>query len=374
MAIKAETSFSLKDQLFNETSVSKLATGLRRAQPKFRDKEFLDKSLAAFPELELKARIAFMADLLAEFLPKDFGKAVAVLEKALPPPLDPALTDDDFGEFIWSVPAEFVAQRGCRAESLQTSLAFLREATQRFSVENAIRPFLNAFPVETMAFIHACAADNNYHVRRLASEGIRPLLPWAPRVNLPLPDIVEVLAKLYRDPTRYVTRSVANNLNDIAKIDPDLVVGTLASWPPGDVDEFAWLKNHALRTLLKHNDPGAMALMGYLEAPVFRIAGVAMPDNVSVGDNLDWSATLTSGADQRLRVTLRVHFLKANGQHSPKVFALADQAVTKGEKLNLKKRVSFRPMTTRTLYPGEHRIEVVVNGIARASRSFVLKG
>ena len=177
MSIKAEKNFSLKDQLFNEATVTELASALGKAHRKFDQQLYIDQVLAKFPELELKARIEHMVDVLGNHLPDDLSKAIKVLEKALPPPLDPTKTDDDFGTFIWSVPGEYVARHGCNEAHIDESLAFLQKATKRFTSENPIRPFLKQFNKRTMKFVHECARDENYHVRRLASEGIRPFLP-----------------------------------------------------------------------------------------------------------------------------------------------------------------------------------------------------
>ena len=142
MAIKADTSFSLADQLFNAASVKTLADALANAWPQFNAADFSRLSLSAFPELELKQRINHMVDQLDLQLPEDFDQAVDILDAALPAPLNPDLTDDDFGEFIWAVPAEWVALNGCTEPRLDRSLKFLKQATMRFSVESAIRPFL----------------------------------------------------------------------------------------------------------------------------------------------------------------------------------------------------------------------------------------
>ena len=155
MAIKAETSFSLADQLFNPESVRTLADALARAWSEFDEAQFTQESLDAFPNLELKQRISHMVDRLDAQLPEDFDQALDILQSALPAPLDPSLSDDDFGHFIWSVPAEWVAQNGCTEDRLDRALDFLRQATMRFSVENAIRPFLVSYPDSSMRFIRA---------------------------------------------------------------------------------------------------------------------------------------------------------------------------------------------------------------------------
>ncbi len=377
MPIKAAPSFSLADQLFNAASVAKLAARVQAACPAFPRKRFERSVLARFPQLELKQRIAWMVTVLSEHLPADFPAALDILRHSLPEPLDPTRSDGDFGEFIWVVPGEYAARYGCSAAHLGRSLAFLREATKRFSSEAAIRPFLASFPGETLAFVQSLTADDHYHVRRLASEGIRPFLPWAPRVALPVAAVVGVLDRLHADPTRYVTRSVANALNDISKIDGDLAVTTLRRWRRlgrQRADELEWMTRHAARTLVKQDSSRALALLGYGTQPRFRLSGVESSRRVMVGQAFEWRCTLRSLARQRLRVALRVHFLKANGRHAPKVFSVADLALAPGEAVEIRKRLPLRPATTRTLYPGEHFAELVVNGVARKRAAFDLVG
>ena len=166
MAIKADPGFSLKDDLFNPTTVGWLTRNIAAAYSDFKSEAYTLEVLAQFPKLELKARIDCMAQTLARYLPSDYHQALGVLHNALPPALDPSLTDDDFGSFIWAVPSEFVAQQGCTSQGLSASLSFLEAATQRFSVEFAIRPFLLAYSKATLAFIGRCAKHPNYHVRR----------------------------------------------------------------------------------------------------------------------------------------------------------------------------------------------------------------
>jgi len=375
MAVKADTTFSLADELFNAGKVRKLAKALKRAHTPFNAKRYETEALARFPDLALKERIAHLVELLGEHLPDNFETAADILEKALPAPLDPTLEDDDFGEFIWVVPGEYVAHHGLGEEHLERSLGLLREATKRFSSEIAIRPFLKKYPQETLEFVHECAKDDNYHVRRLASEGIRPLLPWAPRVTLDLEDIVSVLDRLYADPTRYVVRSVANTLNDIAKLEPALVTRTLSRWSKArtnDPAEFEWLVRHALRTLIKQDDPAAFKLLGYTDKPRFRVSAVAASDAVRIGKDFTWRGVLTSQGKQRLRIMLNIHFLKANGKHSAKRFLIRDGEFAEGEKLTIEKRQAFRPMTTRVLYPGTHYAELIVNGVTRGRCRFEL--
>jgi 3-methyladenine DNA glycosylase AlkC len=367
--------FSLADQLFNEESVARLSRGLKKSHRRFDAKGFELQVLGRFPDLELKQRIAAMVDALEPRLPDDFGKAVGVLQKALPEPLDPDLRDNDFGEFIWGVPAEYVARHGVAKDRLEVSLPFLREATMRFTAENAIRPFLKTYPEQTLAFVHECASDENYHVRRLASEGIRPLLPWAPKVVLPTETILDVLDRLHADTTRYVTRSVANNVNDLSKSDPDLVLARLDNWAGAqeqDEKELGWMTRHGLRTLLKQGHAEALEFTGYPSKPEFSVSKVRVSESVAIGDKLRWQGVLTSKADQQLRIGLDIHFRKADGSHSARLFAVADVAMSRGEQLDIDKSIAFKPLSTRTLYPGLHHVALKVNGVERSRKSFYL--
>ena len=157
-------------------------------------------------------------ECLKKYLPADYAEAVNILLKALPEPLNENRTDDDFGDFIYAPYSDFVAHYGCIEANLAFSLAALKEMTKRFSAEDAIRYFINAFPKETLKTLYAWTSDSNYHVRRLCSEGTRPKLPWSQKINIPPEDALPILHALFADKTRYVTRSVANHLNDIAKI------------------------------------------------------------------------------------------------------------------------------------------------------------
>ena len=373
--ITAGKSFSLKDRLFNADTVDLLAQGLSRAYPDFKSKAYQAEVLRQFQSLELKACIECMADALVDYLPKNYSQAAKVLKQALPEPLDPSLSDDDFGDFIWSVPSEFAARQGCTDKRLKTSLALLKETTKRFSAEFAIRPFLKTFPDATYKFLEGCAQDENYHVRRLASEGIRPNLPWGLKIGLSTAKTIAMLNTLHADRTRFVTRSVANNLNDISKTDPEAVLDALDRWRASDqqeVSELEWMTKHALRGLIKADHPQALLALGYPIKPGFKLSEVKVAETVSTGDSLEWSATLTSTARQKLKVLLRVYFLKANGTHSAKVFALKDRSVDTGDVVALKKRLPFKPMTTRALYSGEHHVELVVNGVACGRKTFIL--
>jgi hypothetical protein len=180
--------FSLKDHLFNASKLELLAIPIQNVYAEFQTKEFKNEVLNAFPKLELKERIVHIRECLKKYLPKDFKEAVNILLKALPESLNENLTDDDFGDFIYAPYHDFVAHYGCSAEYLYFSLDALKEMTKRFSAEDAIRYFINKFPDETLKTLTEWSKDNNYHVRRLCSEGTRPKLPWSQKINIKATD------------------------------------------------------------------------------------------------------------------------------------------------------------------------------------------
>ena len=365
MAIKASTTFSLKDRLFNANTLAQLAGNGESAAPEFNRAGFERATLAAFPQLELKERITCMVEQLAVFLPGDFEAVRKILLKALPPPLDPTLSDDDFGQYIWVVPGEYIATHGLSERYLQRSLHFLRESTKRFSAEHAIRPFLKHFPEKSLNFLATCAIDRNYHVRRLASEGTRPLLPWSSRVALPQDPVLALLNTLHADPTRYVTRSVANHINDISKSDPDQVLATLARWQESrqqEASELAWIVRHSLRTLQDRGHPTALKMLGFPTRPRLTLSNLTVTPRVKLGGALDVQFDITSKSDQDLVLVLKIYFLKANSKWKPKIFRIAQWSASKGEKAHFSKSQSFKPITTRALYTGAHRLELIANG------------
>ncbi len=375
MAIRAETGFSLADQLFNADTLKRLTSAVKSAYPEFRAQRYKRRALIAFPQLELKARISWLSVALDEELPNEFDRAIAILHKALPEPLDSTRQDDDFGQFIWAVFGDYVARHGCTTSHLATALTFLGELTKRFSAEFAIRPFLKEHPEQTLTQIRQWAGADHYHLRRLASEGIRPYLPWAQRVVLPAKTIVSVLELLHADNTRFVTRSVANTLNDISRQDPDLVLTTLARWQKQGKQnpaELAWMTRHALRTLSKQGHAHALSHLGYPPEPRLTIESFDCDSTVGVGQSLTCTVRLRADQDLRLKLALGVGFRKANGKLAEKIFALKELSLAKTEAVSLHKKISFKPMTTRTLYPGHHTITVIANGKAMARADFDL--
>lgn len=369
--------FLLKDFLFNRSKVEHIANELYRVHSLFKRDEFVRDAVSKFPELELKARISWIAECLKTYLPDDYRRAVSIILKALPSPNNSALTDDDFGDFIYASYAEFVAKNGCTKEYLQLSLDALHEVTQRFSAEFAIRYFLNAFPKETLIKLSSWVNDSHYHVRRLCSEGTRPKLPWAQKITIPITAPIPILDKLFSDKTRFVTRSVANHVNDISKIDPDLAVDTLTRWQKSgkqQPEEMNYIVRHALRTLVKQGSPKAMNMLGFSHAQSVDVLQFDLPKQVRMNTALEFSVMVQSEEATDVIINYILYFQNKIGKlNSKKVFKLKEHSLAKDKPVVFTKKHMFREnMTTRQLFRGHHEIEIQINGKSYSRKSFQL--
>ena len=367
----------LKDILFNKTKVEQIAREIHRVYPSFKINEFVLAVMSKFPELELKARISWIAACLKKYLPVDYKRAVGILVKALPAPNNPELSDNDFGDFIYAPYAEYVAKNGCTKKYLQFSLNTLYEITQRFSAEDAIRYFINTFPLETLKVLLVWSKDSHYHVRRLCSEGTRPKLPWAQKINIAISAPLPILDNLFSDKTRYVTRSVANHINDISKIEPALAIETIGDWQKSGKqtpEEMDYIIRHSLRTLVKQGDPTAMKFLGFRHDPRVSLSKFRVPKQVRMNTPLEFSFIIQPHEDTDVIIDYIIYFQNKSGKlNSKKIFKLTKLALTRNKSVIVSKRHMLREvMTTRTLYPGKHEIEIQINGSRLAKGSFLL--
>lgn len=363
--------FSLKDQLFNAEKVAYLG-GLFDPVPGFDRDAFQSHVMSRMLDLELKQRIDWIAECLATALPGDLGTVGPAIRTALPPPLDPTRKDDDFGDFIFAPLGEWVVAKGL--DTPEAALDLIEEITQRFSMEWPIRPFLNHHPDLTLARMDEWARHSNYHVRRLVSEGTRPKLPWGQSVSLDIAAPLAFLDHLHADPTRYVTRSVANHLNDITKQDPDLAMDRLEAWRDEarqSAKELDWITAHALRGLIKAGNPRAMAMLGFDPQAQVTVT-LTLPETARINDMLPIAIQLTGPAGTPVLVDYAIDFIRPSGKIGTKVFKLKQGKLGKSGLTLAKTHRLKGGASTFTLVPGPHRLQVLVNGRARAEAGFDL--
>jgi 3-methyladenine DNA glycosylase AlkC len=370
--------FSLKDHLFNEQKIEKIAKEIGRVYPEFEKVKFKKSTLIKFPQLELKERIAWITENLKNYLPPDFRAATKILLESLPAPNDNSKSDNDFGDFIYAPYADFVAKHGCKTEHLQFALDALKEITTRFSAEDAIRYFINAFPDKTMNELQKWSLDSHYHVRRLASEGTRPKLPWSQKITIPIERPLTILNNLFADKTRFVTRSVANHLNDISKSNPELAIETLDKWQKSnqqDPKEMEYIINHSLRTLVKKGEKKAIEFLNFSSKPKVTISAFKINKNpIAIGEAVEFEFALTPKKDERLIIDYVLYFSNKEGKtNNKKVFKIKQIEVKRNQKVVIsKKHRLIGDMTTRKIHPGKHVIEIQVNGQKMAKKDFEL--
>ena len=366
--------FQFRD-VFNPALVNKLADNLLRTWPPFDREAFVDAIIPHLPELSFGARNSLIADALHTLLPDDFPTAAQILVDALGPEPE-ADSLSGFDGFIIMPQCLIVSRYGL--EYFDASINALYEMTKRFTAEGDIRPFIEKYPEKTLAFLHRLTQDESPFARRLASEGTRPRLPLAPRLPQfqqdPTP-VLEILEKLKADPNLMVRRSVANNLNDIAKDNPDIVVTTLEQWRKTGDKETQWIISHALRTLIKQGHPGALRLMDYDPDVQITVSNIHLSDeNPAIGDEIIFSFTVTSREVEtcNLMIDYVTYFIKANGKQAPKVFKAAKKTLAPDQSITIKKRHSFQQRSSRVHYPGKHSLEVQINGKGYTKVDFVL--
>jgi 3-methyladenine DNA glycosylase AlkC len=273
---------------------------------------------------------------------------------------------------------EYVVRNGLSKPQLPLALRTLHAITQRFSMEDSLRAFLNACPAETMAQLQRWVRDRHYHVRRLVSEGTRPNLPWSARISIDPRSVLPLLDQLHADPTRYVTRSVANHLNDLTKLAPEVVLETLQRWRQErrqDPSELQWMTKHALRTLIKRRHAPAFALLGCDPRPPIRMPHFQILTPIVVmGEALAFEVSLAAQQDADLIVDYEIDFIKAGGKRSSKVHKLKRIHLAGDQTITLRKSHPLRAnATTYTLYPGQHHVSIQVNGQVLGKKSFELR-
>lgn len=368
---------------FNPPLIRALAMHLQRCanEGEFDSALFIALAERDLHTLELKQRSAQITRALDACLPSDFQRACVVLQQALHPAEHAPLSEqfmDANGVRGWAIMpiADFVALRGLAEFDL--AMQMLAQLTKRFTAEFAVRAFIIHDLTRALEHLQAWSRDDNVHVRRLASEGARPRLPWGVQIpaliNDPQP-LLPILAQLRDDSSDYVRKSVANHLNDIAKDHPQLIVDLAKRWTVDAPPARQRLIRHACRTLVKQGRPDILRVFGLQAAVLEHLEFVLSPQRVSLGDTVGLEVKLasTSAQSQDLLLDYIVHFRLANGRVGKKVFKWKRFLLPAGGTITLRKQHAMRPISTRKFYPGEHRVELQLNGEIVAEQCFELQ-
>lgn len=356
--------------LFNEKSVNHIASSIKKAYQPFPSSAFVKKVLPQIKDEELKGRVRVISKILHDFLP-EFPEAAKILAATIQSKRNP---NGLSGFSAWPL-TQYVEDFGL--SHWKESMAALKSITTVMSAEFAIRPFLIQQKDETLDLLMQWASDPNVHVRRLCSEGSRPLLPWGQRLKevQKKPELtIPILRKLKCDPELYVRKSVANHLNDIAKDHPKIVIKELQAWLKQDPQNknIQWIVKHASRSLIKNGNKDALSLLGVKPASAEKIKLEITPSEVKMGGHIEIMFSAVAKREEKWLVDYIVHHQKSNGSLSPKVFKWTIKNVEKGQ-ISLIKKHGFKKITTRKYYPGEHHIEIQLNGSPVIKKKFHLK-
>ncbi|MEH7203037.1 hypothetical protein V7130_11060 [Bacillus safensis] len=348
--------------VYHELFIAELAEKLAQASTGFDAEEFKRLVLQKdWEQLELKGRMRRVTETMHACLPKDYEQAIEVLRQTAP----------HFSGLSALVFPDYVETYGLAHWDI--SIKALEFFTPFSTSEFAVRPFLIQDQDKMLAQMLVWSQNQNEHIRRLASEGCRPRLPWGltvpalkkdPSVTLP------ILEKLKSDPARYVQKSVANHLNDISAIQPDLMKKTAKSWY-GTNEHTNWIIKHASRTLLKKGDPDIMALFGYVDDSSVQVTDLKVVQNpIRIGEKMTFQFTLQAAKSLKLRVEYAIDYVKARGTRNQKVFKITEFETSAALHREFVRSQSFQNMTTRKHYEGVHTLTIIINGIPKASVDF----
>jgi 3-methyladenine DNA glycosylase AlkC len=367
--------YKLKDRLGPAVPVE-IAGWISSVYSSFDASSFVTQATSGLADLELMARARHVAYALSKYLPPGTARALNTLTDSLPPIAEPGEPAASSGLALFCY-VEYVSAYGLPAFDESMSLQY--GITKRLTAELSIRTFIENEYERTMRQLGVWVNDDSEHVRRLVSEGTRPRLPWAPRLRRfqsdPSP-ILPLLDQLKDDPSEYVRRSVANNLNDIGKDHPDVLLVVASSWYGSDATRNRKrLVQRALRSMVKGGNREALAILGFSPNPAIVIDQLTIdPAAPRIGQSIIINSWVrNSGGDEVAVLTnLEIGFVKANGTTTAKVFKGAQFTLGPGAKRHLTKKVSLAQHSTRTHYAGEHTVSITVNGVMCGSVGFEL--
>lgn len=358
----------LKNQL-NLELLKPIVTFIKQLNQNFNDTQFLSLTFdEQWANLALKQRYRKISNSFKKTLPADYTIAVQML----------ATASQKFTGFETLFFPDFIEAYGWQnPQNFKDSMRAIEQMTAGSSAEFAIRPFITHYPEKTFRQLRIWTSSNNHHLRRLVSEGTRPKLPWASQLHAlikdPYPNIT-LLEILKQDASKYVQKSVANHLNDISKDHPNKVLSICKDWQ-GLSPQTDWIIKHACRTLLKSAHPTAMQLFGYRNPSKLIVSTFQCDQQVKQGENLDFSFRLTEEEPKKrigkTRIEYAIDFMKNNGKQNRKIFKIGESDYQQPQK-KINKSFSFKAISTRKYYTGEHRLIILINGQEKGVKTFYL--
>lgn len=360
----------MKDKYYNYNSLSEVAFRLKDAYHSFRADKFVSDVMDDdWDALELKARVRRISINLGKYLPPDYEQAIEIIDKVV------AGYPAGYNDYSLVYFPDYVELYGREERHWDLSMSALERYTICSTSEFAVRPFIINNEERMMRQMALWAKHDNEHVRRLASEGCRPQLPWGQALtsfkNDPSP-VIGILEQLKADPSLYVRKSVANNLNDISKTHPDLVVKIAGDWY-GKNEYTDWIVKHGCRTLLKKGNRDVLSIFGFADTDCLIADGFELgAQSVSIGENMTFYFRIKAKKATRVRLEYGVDYIKANGRRNRRIFQISETSLEENQEKKYKKTHSFADLSTRRHNPGIHSITLIVNGAETATLDFEL--
>jgi len=357
---------ALKD-MFNKAFYEHLATEINKIHKPFHTGNFVKDVIKNMEDLSLNQRMRNTSKNLKKHLPEDYGQSIEIMKKVIPQ-LKRGYTTLVF--------PDFVGQYGL--DHIHISLEALAFFTRYGSSEFAIREFLKKDFKTTIQVMEKWAGNKNEHIRRLASEGSRPRLPWSFKLDEVIKNPAatkNILEKLKSDDTLYVKKSVANHLNDFSKDHPDYMLDLVGSWNLEN-PHTSWIVKHACRSLIKKGDQRSLQLFDFSKNVKIEVLNFTLGKSVlKLGDTLEFAFDMasTSKSAQKLAVDYAIHYVKKSSGLSPKVFKLKEVRLGPSESIHISKKQILKDFTTRKHYGGMHVLEIMVNGHIFVKHKFELK-
>ncbi|EGT3817279.1 TPA: DNA alkylation repair protein [Clostridioides difficile] len=354
----------LLKNMYNRESLYEVAVAIQSVYNSFKVDEFIKSTMdETWNNLELKARCRKISMSLGMYLPEDYKEALSILEKSV--------TGFYFAFFF----PDFVEVYGQDDINWDLSISALERNTEYWSSEFAVRAFIIKDEERMMAQMRKWSKHKSEHVRRLASEGCRPQLPWGQAISKfkkdPTP-VLPILEQLKTDTSTYVQKSVANNLNDISKTHPDLVISIVKDWY-GKNKSTNWIVKHGCRTLLKKGNRDVLALFGYDDTTSINLQDFTLETtSISIGEDLTFSFNILTKKATKTRLEYGIDYIKSNGKRNRKIFKISEVSLKENEKKSYMKKHSFADVSVRKHYPGIHSIAIIINGIEKDKLDFEL--
>ncbi len=365
---------SLLKDIYSKDFYDSLCKTLGEVIPSFNKDKFIQQIFDGnWDSKELKQRMKHTSLVLHSVLPAEFASSVSLIEKIIKSLRQRNIKESSLAYMFLP---DYIETYGIN--DYNASIELIEFVTQFTSCEFAVRPFIVKYGDKMLKQMQHWSLHNNHHVRRLASEGSRPRLPWAialPKLKIDPAPILPILENLKNDPSEYVRRSVANNLNDISKDNPDIIISIAEKWKGHSKETDAIIK-HASRTLLKQGSPVILKHFGLTgNANIVASEFNVITPGVNIGNSLEFYFSIqnTDSIPVYVRIEYGIHYLRNNGQHSKKVFKISERLLKPAEKINIHRKQSFKTITTRKFYAGQHKLSLIINGQEKGIANFELK-